>query len=223
MLKRSFNAKHIYDILSHEKVAPWTHFEGKSLDFVSAIVGNPNNICLFCDSGGFIFIDMGAGVYEAHTQFLPNDGDRSVLELAQDAAMYLFSKTPCVKIITSKFTENKAISALIDEMSFKFKGGTPERQYYELSFDDWVLSTERLFKTGAAFHDKLGDEKDHDDSDSAHDYYAGMVYVLAKNGHLAKGVHFYNEWCKMSGFAPLFVESTLPPVVSDRSGFIWGM
>ena len=117
----------------------------KTLD-LSALIADPNNICLADEYGGFVFVKAENGCYDVHTQFLPAGRGKHVMTRAHEAAWYMFTATDCLAVRTFVASTNKAAKLLTLRMGFVklFDGdllGVP---------GEWFLLTVKTWARGLA-------------------------------------------------------------------------
>lgn len=117
MLQRSTDADFLNRVLNHPEVARWMCGFQPPFD-LSSVLGNDANVFLANKFGGFLFVKLGKGRYEVHTQLLP-EGRGNSLELAKDAAWYMFTQTDCMEIQTYSPKENLPAWKLTVSMGFR--------------------------------------------------------------------------------------------------------
>lgn len=162
------------------------------------------------DTGGWVFHRLSPGYYEVHTLFLPKS--RNVREKSRQAARYMFTATDCNELVT------KVPADLPHALSLARSAGFAERfsrsgawpridgpvgvAYLGLTLDEWVASSPEMVAEGGAFHEALGEHKDHGE-DRVHDAYAGFGIACWKAGQPLKGLWHYNRWAVFAGYRPL--------------------
>ena len=125
MIKRSFDAERLNDIVNHPAVRPWVC--GVYPDYIdlTEIVANRDNYLLETESGMFLMLKKESGTYEIHTQFLP-EGAGAALPAAREGLNYMFTKTPCERLTTSIPVGNKHAKLLALRMGFTYQGNHGE-------------------------------------------------------------------------------------------------
>ena len=105
MIHRTFDASAFNAAINHLDVRPWLGGKGE-LD-VTAAVANPANFALALDGGGggFLLIAHGGGVYEAHSQFVPEVRRKSIPAM-RAGHEYMFRRTDCVEMVTKAPDDN---------------------------------------------------------------------------------------------------------------------
>ena len=134
-LKRTFNVEHVNYIVNHEDIREGARLKGTT-DFRIPIE-NVENYSLFNDDGGFIFIKIEPTVYEVHTQFLKRARGPHVWAKTKEAAIYMFTYTPCLKIITQVYKNNLPALKLTRSMEFRVYKDTKEYFLFELTKKCW--------------------------------------------------------------------------------------
>lgn len=224
-LSRSFDSAWFNQLLNHPSVHCWVAGDLENLD-ATALIGDERNILLRADKGGFLFHFHEPGTYEVHTQFLPEG--RGVLELAKQAAHYLFTKTDCVEILTrvpvghaaaKKLTLAMGFTKLFTGSKWKLHGETVPVEFYRLGIEEWIANAEGLVERGEWFHkelERLGAEAEHED-DVVHDRYVGAAVEMILNGQVGKGVAYYNRWAKFYGYDLIACVSRDPLIIDIRT------
>lgn len=228
-VSREFAAERINAIVNHPAVRPWVGLPGRAGLDLAPVVANPANYLLMGEGGGFLLTQMEPGLYEVHSQFLPEARGENVLRCAADASRYMFTRTDCVEIVTRVPDGNLAAGVLAKRMgwSLLFKrekvwptdSGLVGCRYYSKTLAEWVRQEDTLMQSGQWFHGKLEAAKNeaqalplHDDDD-AHDRYVGAAVEMIAAGQVAKGIDFYNRWARFAGYGPIAVIATNPVTI----------
>jgi hypothetical protein len=149
MIRRSFDAADINPILNHPDVFRWVAPTGSEPLDASIFLSHGANILLMADDhGGFLFMPIGGGVYEVHTQFLPTAGGRAVIAGTRGAIAWMFENTDCVEIRTMVPVNNKAADWLTRSMGgmLRFErdhawlsaAGPIAAKFYALTKERWL-------------------------------------------------------------------------------------
>lgn len=214
---REVTAERLNDIVNHPDVRPWVGGTGP-LD-LTPIVANPANVLLMREGGGLLFIRLDAGLYEVHTQFVPEVRGELALQATKDALLWMFTRTDCIEIVTKVPDGNVAAKALVRSIKGTLQFHRPNAwlgpdgligvSYYGLSLGEWVRSEDRLPAVGEWFHEKLAAAKTeagaaplHDDDDT-HDRYVGAAVEMIAAGQVTKGIGFYDRWAVFAGYVPI--------------------
>jgi hypothetical protein len=224
------DAKRINEIVNHPAVLPWVGFADKGkLDLTEAIA-SPDVICLLGAYGGVLFNRLQPGLFEAHTQCLPEGRGQWMLACVQAALHYLFTRTEAVEIMTRCPEGNVGAKALARAIHGKYEftnqvgwiaNGRPiPADIYSLRLQDWLRKAPGLVERGQWFHDRLDAEMKrlglphpkHAD-DAEHDRQVGLACEMAMGGQPSKACIFYNRWSCMAGYAPMAMISADPLVM----------
>jgi hypothetical protein len=223
MIRRTFDATELNTIINHPAVRPWMGGEGV-LDVADALA-DADNYALVIDGGGFIFIRHEPGIYEGHSQFLP-EARRNTRKAMWAAFDYMFTRTDCERVITQVPDNNLPARALGKIAGFREmfrREDTPRgpTSFMALTIEEWAQANESLEVDGAWFHDGIHaaakearpDFPDHPE-DKAHDRAVGATVRMIKAGNVFKGVNLYNRWARFAGYTSATVISETPPVIN---------
>lgn len=222
MIRRTFDPALLNSVANHPEVHPWLGVEGE-IDF-SPFVTSPANFALVTEGGGFLLIRHEAGVYEVHSQFLPEV--RGSTPKAMHAAFdYMFVNTDCHTVLTQVPDNNPAAAGLARLARFKprfRREDTPRGPtcFMGRTVDEWAQETASLEKEGEWFHDRLKEAKERAGSslpehphDPAHERAVGATIRMVKAGNCHKGANLYNRWARFAGYAPITVLGDSPVLI----------
>jgi len=218
-LTRETDARRLNEVVNHPSVLPYVRgFQEPPLDLTPAVEA-AGNVLLMGEHGGVLFHKHMPGLYEAHTQVLPEGRGAWTVAMVRGCLHWLFTRTDAVEIVTRCPRGNVAAKVLA-----KVIGGTYETtnrrgwvmhgeivpaDIYALKIQDWMRDAPGLVERGRWFHDRLESEYArlgrveplHED-DLAHDRYVGAACEMMLNGQPGKGVAFYNRYAVLSDYAP---------------------
>ena len=134
LLNRVINDPTVYPLLSLNE------HRGEYID-ASPLVLDPKNFLFANEFGGFLVIDCGCGVYEIHSQFLPEGRGRRVVLGGVEAMAYMFRETDCQELITACPFENRPAIRLTEAVGMTKTGettllGTP-CHLYSITKNNW--------------------------------------------------------------------------------------
>jgi len=216
-------------VLSHPEVRPWVGGGSGPID-VAPLVADPRNVLLMGQGGGVLFQCLEPGLYEAHTQFVPEARGKEAVAAVRDALRWMFTRSDAVEIVTKVPEGNAAalglVRAIHGQKQFERANAWPTADglvgiaYYSLPIITWAGKCEEVAASGHWFHEKLEAAKAatagaaplHDD-DEAHDRYVGATVEMIAAGQVAKGIAFYNRWARFSGYGPVVVVASNPVVI----------
>lgn len=228
-VNREFSAERINSIVNHPEVRPWLGGTG-ALD-LTPLVADPRNVLLMGEGGGVLFQWLEPGLYEAHTQFLPEARGAGSVQNVRDALRWMFTRTDAVEIVTKVPAPNKAALGLVRaihgqklferEAAWPTESGMVAVSFYGLSMLSWAGSAPDIGASGHWFHEKLeaakaataGARPPHDD-DAAHDQYVGATVEMIAAGQVEKAMAFYGRWARFSGYGPI-AAIAINPLVLD--------
>lgn len=223
MIRRTFDPSLLNQVINHPQVRPWMAPGDGPLD-VTAVVSNPANFALVTEGGGFILHNQGQGIYEVHSQFLP-EHRTNTREAMRAGFDYMFTRTDCERVVTQVPDNNRAAQCLAKAARFRpmfrrEQGLLGPTEYMGLSIDEWAQDNRSLEADGEWFHDQLEQaKKAHGsalpvhDHDPAHERAVGAAVRMVRAGNAAKGVNFYNRWARFAGYAQITLISTQPVVI----------
>jgi hypothetical protein len=207
MIKRTYNAEFINSVINHPSVIKGTEF--KELADVSAIASDLRNHVLVNEFGGFLVIKKMEGIYECHTQFLPEGRGQLAVEAVQEAMRYMFLETDCIRIITKVNVNNKAVRLFASQF-FKKRGTNGTHDYYSLDIDTWIEKDDCCRIKGRLFHAQIEDSLDVDPLLNA---FVGAAILMAQHQNVYKGQLAHNRWAVMAGYEPIIILSETPLII----------
>ena len=217
MIRRSFDASELNVILNDPDVYPEISVPAIKEFDVTGVVADFGNILLMADGGGILFCQHEPGIYEVHTNFLPDYRGRVAIRASLAAYRWMFTHTDCMIIHTRVPGPNKAahkfcriVGATLEferKSVWPTNDGLVDLGFYSLRYDDWVRKTPDLMNSGQAFHDRLEQERVrlnhpvpiHPDED-CHNLHVGACAEMIYSGQPEKAVVLYNRWAHLVGF-----------------------
>jgi len=144
-LETSKDAGWFNSIVNHPSIYPYVCGElyPNSLDLSSLLESPDCFIHRDGDFGGFFFHKVAPGVYEVHTQFLPEGRGPRTVALAKASAEKLFKEVPGSVAITTKVPiTNRVARKLAIATGFKFshREGTWLINGKQVPVDHFILS-----------------------------------------------------------------------------------
>lgn len=236
-LERQTNADRINYIVNHPAVRPWTNELGKGILDMSKDVANQKNYVLMGEHGCIIFYEIMHGLYEAHTQVLPEGRGEWAKDLVDACAEYMFTRTSAFELMTRVPSRHVAAKALTIYTGMKlefirknecmFRGKKGDVEIYSYRIQDWMTFAKGMQEKGKIFHDKLHaeaarlniTEKPHDE-DPSHNQYLGTCISMVQAGQLEKALIFYNRWAVAARHECVTITSINPPTVKFDIGLL---
>lgn len=225
-IERQTDAKHINAILNHPEVYPYVRGLAEGPLDLAPLLESEGVIALLGEHGGQVYAQLQPGLYECHSQFLPQGRGDYAIAATQASLKWMFARTDAVEIMTRCPHQGAKILAKNIGGTFEFTnprgwvvdGKDVPADIYSLKIQDWMRTAPGLTEKGAWFHQRLEAElarhgqKDlvhaHDD---IHDRYVGAVCEMFFGGQPVKGEIFYNRFAAFAGYGPI-------TVLRDRNG-----
>lgn len=182
------------------------------------------------EGGGILFIVDESGIYEVHTNFLPEFRGRHAIKSSLSAYRWMFTHTDCMILQTRVPAFNKPAERCCPIVGFTreferkavwpHKDGPVDLSFWSLHYEDWVRRTNDLIESGKAFHKRLDAEyarhghkpHEHPDED-CHDRYVGACIETVYGGQPEKAIILYNRWARFAGYLPVKLVSRSPIVI----------
>lgn len=236
-ITRDRNAERLNKIVNDPSVYRWVKGAHTDALDLSEVVSDNRNILLMGAFGGIMFIELQAGLYEAHTQVLREGRGEWALSMTRAALHWMFTRSPAIEIMTKVPKGNIAAKALARAVGGRFEfraenawvmNGTPvSAEIWTLTLQEWAKQALGLVERGQWFHERLDDEfarlgitePNHDD-DEVHDRYVGLAAEMIFGEQTGKAQVFYNRWARMAGYEPITVSPGSPVFVDIGSALL---
>lgn len=230
VLARTFDPGDVNPILNHPEVLPLITVPGIETIDVKPLITDPRNVFLLTKGGCIAFCIQEPGLYEVHTNFLPEHRGRNAIRASLAAYRWMFTHTDCMALQTRVPAFNKAAArfcAIVGatreferKAVWPAKDGPVDMSFWSLRYEDWVRKTPTLDVPGHAFHARLEAERIrhgvqnplHADDD-AHDHYVGACVETVYGGQPEKAVALYNRWAVFAGYGVIALVARSPLVM----------
>ncbi len=235
-VRRTMDTAYVNALANDPDVRPTLGGAGP-LDCVS-IVEDPAQVAFRGVAGGAILCQaIGAGRYDAHTLFRPDERGVAAFAAMRDATDYMFARTDCtdVRTLVPEMHPGARVAARRTGFLELFACQIPWTHdtripavCYSLTLDRWalVIST-RTPTIGAWFHAELEARKRRltahppaHPPDPTHDRAVGAACLMIHGGQVAKGVAFYNTWAACARYAPITVLRTHPIILDIQDAIL---
>jgi hypothetical protein len=221
LIRRTFDPALLNSVINHPEVRPFMAPGDEPID-VTPMVTNPANVALVMEGGGFVLECQEPGIYQVHSQFLP-DHRRHTRRAMQAGFDYMFTRTDCERIVTQVPDNNPAAAALAAKAGFRpmFRmehAPLGPTSYMGLTAEEWAQGNSDLETDSAWFHERceaalVGLNHPEHPEDRAHDRAVGAAVRMVRAGNTIKGVNFYNRWARFAGYTPIRLVSLQPPTL----------
>ena len=236
-IRREFDAKRLNEVLNHPDVRPDIADMSLGVVDVSSQVADQNNILLMGEFGGCLLFNVSPGIFEVHTQCLPEGRGPWMKAFIVQMLEWMFTHSNCWEMVTRVPREHIAAKALTVGAGFRKEFSRPDQcmwrgklmpvDIYRLSIHDWVENSAHMTHLGEVFHHQLHDEAArnkvtrpaHED-DPEHNRIAGAAVEMARHGQVIKSVLFYNRWAFLARHAPVGLISEDPPMLKMDLGIL---
>jgi hypothetical protein len=228
VIARATDATFINAVVNHPAVRPFVHGPDGPLD-LTAVVKNPNHLVLTGAHGGMVMVQHVPGVFELHTQILPEGRGAWALQMAQECVDWLFCKTNATEVFTRVPKGNvpamalsRACGAKPEERVRQSLGGEViEVEILGGRIQDWIKIAPGLVERGQLFHERLkqraaeaGVAVSNHPEDPWHDRHVGAAAGMMLGGQPIKGALVFNRWAAMALAPPMRIVS-LTPLILD--------
>jgi len=217
---RERHAARINKVVNDPSVFDWVRGNHKGPLDLTPVVANPSNILLMGQHGGILFVQLQHGLYEAHTQVLPEGRGKWAFEMVQAAIHWMFTRSDAFEIMTRCPRGNLGARALAKAIGGKFEftnprgwvkdGETISADIFSINIQEWMRRAPGLEERGEWFHHlledqyrRLGYKEPLHPEDRIHDRYVGAACEMILNKQASKAAILYNRWAKMADYATI--------------------
>jgi hypothetical protein len=233
MIERVFDGERINRIVNDPSVYPWVRGVCEGPLDLGPLLSDKRHVCLLGELGGCLFIQQSPGIFEVHTQFLPEGRGEKAIQTVREALHWMFTRTDAVEIWTRCPKGNLGARVLArviggrEEMTvargWVQDGKVIPATIFSLTVQEWMKTAPGLIEIGQWYHAKLEEEyrlagysePQHED-DENHDRYVGAAVEMIRGGQPHKGEIFYNRFALMAGYEPLKIVNTDPVTIDIR-------
>ena len=225
-LERQRDAGRINEIVNHPEIYPWVRGPSNGPLDLSKAIANTDVIALLGTHGGLLFHRLQPGIFEVHSQVLP-EGRGAWAELCIRACLHwLFTRTEAVEIVTRCPKGNVAATAMARTVGMAREFTNPRgwingdqplaADIYSMTIQHWMRAAPGLVERGEWFHRRLEAELARHGVDASyagdqtHDRYAGAAYEMLLSGQTDKAVLFYNRVAVMAGYPTIAITERRP-------------
>jgi len=237
MIQRQTDAAFINQVLNHPKVRPYVASANEGVIDITPAVENKLNVLLMGEFGGCMFFWVQPGMYEVHTQVLPEGRGKWTKAMTAACVHHMFTRTDCFDIITRVPDGHIAAKAAAIQQGMtheftrpaecKWLGEIVDAHIYSFRIQDWARTAPYLVEIGEMLHQRMHEEAKRlgitatpHANDENHNRYLGVAYEMAANGHPMKALQWYNRWAIVSRHKPISLVALEPPTFAFDIGLM---
>lgn len=136
-LRFTRDATFLNTVANHPSVRPALGTDGESLCDLGVLLALPGAFALESEHGGFVFTLTNDGLYEFHTQFLPEGRGRHAMEAALEGCRAMFEDYGAPGLQTYVPHDNSAARWLVRFAGFSETNRDAEQSYWRLTREEW--------------------------------------------------------------------------------------
>lgn len=220
----------VNEICGDPEVRKWTAADGSPPFDGERWIRQPASIVVLVEGGCFLCPWLGGTTWAIHTHFLPSHRGKGSIISASAALALGFLGTQAETFVTSVPDNNRGAAWFAKTLGFlptyrreqcwTTGDETFGMQHFRLDIDEWILRG-FMRRIGEEFHEALSHHGHNShDEDPVHDSYVGTACAMVAHGKVDKALSVYNRWALASGYEPLRLKSTSPPVIDARDFLI---
>lgn len=210
------DAIRVNEIMNHPAVNPWIAEDSAGPIDMAWKMTRPDVVTvLLGEFGAFTAYRLLPGVYEFHTQILPEGRGKWGFSFFRAGLEWIFTRTDAYEVFTRvPETHLAAVKAarlmglrldFKEDTTFLYRGQDVSSLIYSMRIQEWASAAPEMEETGRWLHERIEERTQangiagsiwpasHPDGKS-HNRYLGVAYRCALRGQLAKGVLLYNRW-----------------------------
>lgn len=228
--RRDFSARRLNEIVNHPEVRPWVADPSEGVLDLTAAARNRDNVLLMGEHGCCLCFKLMPGLYEVHTQILPEGRGRWALAFVKAGATWMFENTDAFEVVTRVPHGHPAARTLTVAAGMRLEGTRPDgckfngvvtpAEIYSLRIQDWLVRADHLIAVGRGVHEEMHRQAHakgvtatpHED-DENHNRIVGATFNITLGGYVEKAVALYNRWAAMARHPLIQLVSVLPPVI----------
>lgn len=213
---REYSSDRINYIMNHPSCRPFVASKTTKGDLdVTKWVDNEKNFLLMGEHGCLMLAYLQPGVYEVHTQILPQGRGEWAKKFVLSAQHWMFTRTDMYEVLSRADRSRSRVKAfaLSTGLTHQFTRPTGALNdhnepvdIYGLRIQDWLNNAPNLEDIGLWLHEFFAREMGrlrpeiplHDVDDPNHNRHAGAALAMILNGQHQKGICLYNRWLSIS-------------------------
>lgn len=116
------DATFVNSIVNHPSVFPWICGPLTDAADLSELMGSGRYTALMGEHGGFLFLNLGNGIYDAHSAVVPEGRGAWAVLAAQHALRIMFEERDAREIMMACPKGNLAVRALVKSLHAEYRG-----------------------------------------------------------------------------------------------------
>lgn len=213
---RERHAARINKVVNDPSIFEWVRGSHKGPLDLAPVIANPNNILLMGQHGGILFVQLQPGLYEAHTQVMPEGRGKWTLAMTKAALHWMFTRSDCFEVMSRCPQGNLAARALIRRVAGQLSFVNPNgwvrddkpipAEVFSWTIQNWAITAPGLEERGQWLQNTVSEQYRKFNKvalpyidDALFNRYAGMAAEMFLNKQGPKAVLLYNRWAKMAG------------------------
>lgn len=120
LIWRTQDADFLNRVANHPEVRPWLGPSAEPVDMAPE-VSLPHNFAFQSAHGGIVFLERGAGLYEAHYHFLPECWGTEPRAALAEAVAEMFANADCEEIVVQVPQHNRRSLGLLKREGFHYR------------------------------------------------------------------------------------------------------
>jgi len=224
---RERHAKRLNHVVNDPSVLPFVKGDIHPPIDLSPAVANPDNVLLMGQYGGVFYEMLQPGIYEAHTQVLPEGRGEWTALMVRATLHWMFCRTDALEIVTKIPKGNYPARILTKSMGlthaftipegFHYKGRQVPVDVYAERVQDWFATAPGLEERGRWLADITGGTF----ANTASGFrYLGMAGEMLLGRQPEKALAFYNRWAALARRPPLALCSVNPLAVEIEGSIV---
>jgi hypothetical protein len=135
---RAYDAKFIDSVINHPQVRPYVGLPEGGVISLATLLRDRRNILLLGEGGGIFYHFIDDGIYEAHTQFLPENRGKYVVEFCLASVDWMFRNTEASELWTRVPHDNRPALALTIRCGGRYDRTEEGADFYKITLFDWM-------------------------------------------------------------------------------------
>lgn len=223
-IERHTDARRINEIVNDPSVYPMVHGYSDGPIDLGGIIEMEETLALVGEHGSLVFVQFQPGIWEVHSQCLPEGRGEWMLAFTNGCLKWAFCKTAAMEILTRCPKGNAAAVALAKRIGGRLdftnpQGWVKDKQtipadIYSLTVQDWMRTAPDLEWRGEWFRTRLALEFERLgyslEQDASYDRHVGAALEMVFGGQPDKAVALFNRGAFLADRAPISIVAREP-------------